>query len=344
MPEADGTFVWDSTTLVTVEVTAGNVRGLGYTYGDPVTARLIAHTLAPVIVGLDVLDVPRAWDALVRCVRNLGRPGLASLAISAIDVALWDAKAKLLDVSLARLLGMARSSVSIYGSGGFTSYTDAQLTAQLEEWRNEGVVRMKIKVGTEPDDDPRRIHLARETIGDRSELFVDANGAYTRKQALVLAGRFAEDGVGWFEEPVSSDDLDGLHLIRDRAPSGMAIAAGEYGFDPPYFRRMLSAGAVDVLQADATRCLGITGFLRVGALCEAFGLPLSAHCAPALHLALCCALPSIIHMEWFHDHARIESMLFDGAPTPHDGMLVPDLDRPGLGLELRRADAERFAA
>jgi L-alanine-DL-glutamate epimerase-like enolase superfamily enzyme len=123
----------------------------------------------------------------------------------------------------------------------------------------------------------------------------------------------------------------------------MEIAAGEYGYDLPYFRRMLEAEAVDVLQADATRCAGITGFLQVGALCDAFGISLSAHTAPSLHLAPCCALPRIRHIEYFHDHVRIEQMLFDGAQRPRgDGCLYPDLSRPGLGLELKRPDASRF--
>src|SRR5207249_4099561 len=120
------------------------------------------------------------------------------------------------------------------------------------------------------------------------------------------------------------------------------IAAGEYGYDLPYFRRMLEAQAVDVLQADATRCAGITGFLRVAALCEAYGIPLSAHTAPALHLHPCCAAAPVCHIEYFHDHARIETMLFDGAVQPVDGALAPDLSRPGLGLELKRPDAERY--
>jgi L-alanine-DL-glutamate epimerase-like enolase superfamily enzyme len=154
---------------------------------------------------------------------------------------------------------------------------------------------------------------------------------------------FTEYGVSWFEEPVSSDDLEGLRLLRDRAPAGMNITAGEYGYDLFYFRRMLDAGAVDVLQADATRCAGITGFLRVGALCQARPLPLSAHCGPSLHAHPCCAVAPVRHVEYFHDHARIEHLLFDGALTPVKGVLQPDLSRPGLGLEFKRADAERYA-
>jgi L-alanine-DL-glutamate epimerase-like enolase superfamily enzyme len=200
---------------------------------------------------------------------------------------------------------------------------------------------VKMKVGRDPAEDPRRVLAAREAIG-ATQLFVDANGAYARKQALALARQFAELDVRWFEEPVSSDDLAGLRLLRDQGPAGLDIAAGEYGYDPFYFRRMLEAGAVDVLQADATRCGGVSGFLAAHALADAHGLPLSAHCAPALHAHLGCALPRVRHLEYFHDHQRIEGMLFDGAPTPRDGQLAPDLTRPGLGLTLREADAQRF--
>jgi L-alanine-DL-glutamate epimerase-like enolase superfamily enzyme len=275
-------------------------------------------------------------------IRNLGRPGIASMAIAAVDTALWDLKARLLNLPLVTLLGAVRDSIPIYGSGGFTSYSLEQLQEQLGGWADQGIRMVKMKIGRNPAADVERVRRAREAIGREVELFVDANGAYTRKQALAFAEAFAAFGVTWFEEPVSSDDLEGLRLLRDRAPAGMAIAAGEYGYDLPYFQRMLDAGAVDVLQPDATRCAGITEFLRVGALCAAQSLPLSAHTAPTLHAHLCCALDQAIHVEYFYDYARIEHMLFDGALTPLDGALQPDRSRPGLGLELRRADAERY--
>ncbi len=344
LPEADGTFAWDRTTLVVVEATAGGVRSLGYTYADAATARLVKDSLAKVVVGRDALNVAGAWAAMVHAIRNLGRPGVASMAISAVDSALWDLKARLLGLPLVSLLGAVREGAPVYGSGGFTSYTLEQLQKQLGGWVSEGIPRVKMKIGTHPSDDLDRVRAAREAIGRDAELFVDANGAYSRKQALAFAEKFKSDyDVSWFEEPVSSDDLEGLRLMRDRAPAGMDIAAGEYGYDLFYFRRMLDAGAVDVLQADASRCGGVTGFLRAATLCEARPLPLSAHCAPSLHAHPACAAPALRHIEYFHDHARIEHMLFDGALTPSGGELRPDLSRPGMGLELKRADAARFA-
>jgi L-alanine-DL-glutamate epimerase-like enolase superfamily enzyme len=340
--ESDGTLSWDSTTLVLVELEAGGKQGLGYSYAHRSAAVLIDDKLADVVRGRDAFDIPATWRAMVDTVRNVGRPGIASTAISAVDVALWDLKAKLLGLPLAKLFGVYRGRVPVYGSGGFTSYDSARLTDQLRGWAEAGFSRVKMKVGTDPAADVGRVAAARKAIGEDTELFVDANGAYTRKQALEKAVHFREYGVSWFEEPVSSDDLAGLRLIRDRGPAGMAVSAGEYGYDPTYFRRMLEAGAVDVLQADATRCGGFTGFLDAAGLCRAFHVPLSSHTAPALHLHVACAAPPLVHMEYFHDHVRIEQMFFDGAASPHDGMLEPDWNRPGLGLEFRRGDAEPY--
>lgn len=342
-PESDGTLEWKKTTVVVVETSSADVHGVGFTYADVATAKLVESLLAGIIRGRDALDIAGSWAAMVDSIRNLGRPGISSMAIAAVDFSLWDLKAKLLGVPLAKLLGTVRDGVPIYGSGGFTSYSAEQLNAQLSGWAANGISRVKMKIGRHPSEDLERVRVARRAIGEHTELFVDANGAYTRKQALAFADRFREYGVSWFEEPVSSDDLEGLRLLRDRSPSGMDIAAGEYGYDLPYFRRMLDRGAVDVLQADATRCGGITGFLGVGALCEAQCIPLSAHTAPALHLAVSCAVRCLRHVEYFHDHVRIENMLFDGAVQPRSGVLYPDLARPGLGLELRRSDAQRYA-
>jgi L-alanine-DL-glutamate epimerase-like enolase superfamily enzyme len=342
-PEADGTAQWDRTTLVLVEARAGNATGLGYTYADLATAHFAHDHLVPLVAGRDPADVHALWVAMCQKVRNLGRPGVAAMAISAIDIAAWDLSAKLAGRPMFKLLGAARNAAPVYGSGGFTSYSDRQLRDQLGGWAKQGIPRVKMKIGTHPEQDLHRAQVAREAIGPDCELFVDANGAYSQKQALAFAERFVELGVTWFEEPVSSDDLDGLRLMRDRGPAGMDIAAGEYGYQPLYFRRMLEAGAVDVLQADATRCGGITGFLKAATMCESFGLPFSAHCAPALHLHPCCSTTANFrHLEYFHDHARIERMLFDGACEPANGELRPDPTRPGLGLEFKHQDAERF--
>jgi L-alanine-DL-glutamate epimerase-like enolase superfamily enzyme len=340
--ESDGTLEWTATTLVVVHVQADGQEGIGYTYADTATAHFVSEHLSNLVVHSDALDVPAVWQRMRAAVRNVGGTGVAAMAIAAVDTALWDLKAKLLGVPLVTLLGAVREEVDVYGSGGFTSYTTEQLCTQLTDWVGQGICRVKMKVGRDPLSDPERVRAARRAIGPQASLFVDANGAYTRKQALLLAERFAESLVSWFEEPVATADLEGFRLLRDRAPAGMNIAGGEYGYETTYFHSLLQNGAVDVLQADATRCCGISGLQQVNALCEAYNLPLSTHTAPALHLHVACALPRIVHVEYFFDHVRIEQMLLDGAVLPTAGALRPDLTRPGMGLELKDADAQRY--
>jgi L-alanine-DL-glutamate epimerase-like enolase superfamily enzyme len=341
-PESDGTAKWDSTTLILVELGAGKVSGLGYSYSHTCCVPLIRETLFPIINGKSPGSISALWNEMNSAVRNLGRHGIATAAVAAVEIALWDLKAKLLNLPLVKLLGPVRKNIPVYGSGGFTSYSDKQLRKQFENWISEGIAMVKMKIGREPDDDEARVKSARKAIGKKAQLFVDANGAFTHKQALVLAEQFSGQDVRWFEEPVSSDDLNGLNFLRDRSPAKIEIAAGEYNYDVWQAQRMLDARAVDVLQADATRC-GITGFLQMAELCDAFQIPLSAHTAPALHAHLCCAATRARHVEYFHDHVRIEQMFFDGATTKHkNGFLQPDLSQPGLGLEFKRNHAAKF--
>jgi L-alanine-DL-glutamate epimerase-like enolase superfamily enzyme len=339
-PESDGTLEWDSTTIVVVEASAGEERGLGYAYGHQAIAEMVGSALSPLVIGMDALAPPAAWAAMQREVRNFGRQGLCAMAISAVDIALWDLRAKLLGVSLADSLGRFREAIPAYGSGGFTSCTDAELAEQLRGWVERGCRRVKIKVGREPENDPARLAVAREAIGEEVGLMVDANGAFERRAAARWAQRYAEYGVSYFEEPVSSEDLEGLRWLRGAVPAGIEVAAGEYAWDLPELERL--AGCVDVLQADVTRCGGITNLLRADGICRAHNLPFSAHCAPQVSAHLCCAMERAVHVEYFHDHERVESMLFEGVLPLEQGRLRPDPARAGLGIELRRADAERF--
>ncbi len=341
-PEADGTFSWTSTTMILVILGAADEVGLGYTYADAATGMLVSSLLEKVVHGKDIFDHRAILQAMYHQVRNSGETGVTSMAISAIDNALWDLRARLLETPLVNLLGSVRPGIAVYGSGGFTSYSDSQLQSQLGGWAEQGFGRVKMKVGSNPKDDMRRVAVARQAIGEATELFVDANGAYTITQALALSHGFAENNVHWFEEPVSSDDLPGLCEMRSRAPIGMDIAAGEYGYTGWYFARMLQAQAVTVLQADATRCGGISGFLNAAALCWAANVPLSSHCGPSMHLHVCCAVPRAIHMEFFHDHARIERMFFEGFCEPVAGIMSPDRSRPGMGLALKEKDAAPY--
>jgi L-alanine-DL-glutamate epimerase-like enolase superfamily enzyme len=340
-PESDGTAEWAATTIVIAEARAAGVTGLGYAYVDAAAAVVIRDLLAAAIVGIDAFAIPQAMSRMLHVVRNHGRAGIAASAISAVDVALWDLKARLLGLPLAQLLGPARTEVPVYASGGFTSTSLDALAREIEGYAAAGHQRVKIKIGRDPRIDLDRVRVARKAAGPEIELMVDANGAYPRKLAITQAEAMHREGVVYFEEPVSSDDLEGLRFVRDHA--SMSIAAREYAYDAMYFRHMLAAGAVDILQADATRCLGVTGFLAADALCDAFGLPLSSHCAPSLHVHLGTAARRFLHLEQFHDHVRVEGLLFDGAPHMHAGTVTWNPARPGLGLELRRTEVKRHA-
>ena len=343
-PEADGTLTWDATTLVLVQVRCDGQVGTGWTYGSPACAEVVNGLVRPLLLGRGPLDTGAAWSAMVRALRNVGRPGIGGMALSAVDCALWDLKARLLGVPLHRLLGAVHESVPLYGSGGFTTYDDDELVDALAGWTGQGLSRVKIKVGESwggrPDRDLARTARSRDVVGSDVELFVDANGGYDVGQAVRMAGAFDELDVRWFEEPVSSDDLAGLATVRARARAD--VTAGEYGFDLAYLARMARSGAVDCLQVDVTRCGGITELLRVASAAAGCGLEVSGHCAPHQHVAALAAVPNLRHLEWFHDHVRIETMLFDGALTPERGGLVPSDDRPGHGLTWRPEVAEEF--
>ena len=342
LPEADGTIEWDSTVMILVSVTANGRTGIGYTYAHPAAGMVIQQTLKSLVIGKDVMQLPAITQAMTRAIRNNGTCGLSMMAVSAVDNALWDLKAKVLGLPLVSLLGQVKEDMPLYGSGGFTSYNNDELEKQLSKWAEQGIKAVKMKIGAHPEKDEGRVKAARNAIGNETGLFIDANGAYTAKQAVEKAHQFEKYNITWFEEPVSSDDLRGLNFVRHHAPANMHIAAGEYGYNLPYFESMLHAEAVDVLQGDATRCGGISGFLKAGVLCEAYIIPYSSHCAPAQHLHAALSLPAFHVAEYFSDHVRIENMFFDGVPQPVNGALRPDMSRFGIGLELKEADVKKF--
>jgi L-alanine-DL-glutamate epimerase-like enolase superfamily enzyme len=336
-PEADGTLQWDATTAVTVTLEAGGQSGVGWTYSGEGAASVIAEKLAGVLHDHDAFDVARGWDAMRRSCRNLGSKGLVMQAISAVDTAWWDLKARLLDVSLGALLGRCRDAVPIYGSGGFTTLDGVELRKQVEWWHSVGCPAMKIKIGeswgTRVERDLARVRQLREYAGERVQLMVDANGGYTLGQARRVGSALDELGVVWFEEPVSSDGLAAL-----RAALRCDVTAGEYASDVYEMRAL--APVVDCLQLDATRCGGYTGFLRGAALAQAHNLQVSAHCAPSLHACVAAAVPNLRHVEWFADHARLEPLLFDGIPDARDGALQVGDDRPGHGMSISKRAAD----
>jgi len=344
-PEADGTMAWDHTTLVVVQVTADGLVGTGWTYGSPVIDPLVRQTLASCVVGQDAVNTTSIWTAMVRSLRNIGRPGIGSMALSAVDCALWDLKARLLDIPLHRLLGSARNTVPLYGSGGFTTYDHDQLEAQLRGWvDDDGMRAVKIKIGESwghhLDRDLARVRETRSIVGDDVQVFVDANGGYTVGQAIRIAKQLDALDVRWFEEPVSSDNLAGLGAVRQHTTAD--LTAGEYGDSLNYYHRLCQADVLDCLQVDVTRCGGITELLRITAVAAAAQLDVSAHCAPYQHAAPMAAIPNLRHLEYFHDHTRIERLFFDGTAPPTHGELPLHPTSPGNGFTFKPETAQPF--
>ena len=340
--ESDGTLEWNSTTLALVQICADGIWGLGYTYCQHGVVPLIENLLQAHVAGQNILELPRIWGNLTTAVRNNGRQGFSAMAISAIDNALWDLKAKILKISMTDLLGRCREQVEVYGSGGFTSQTLPELQQQMQSWKSQGIRYFKMKVGTHPDQDARRVHFVRECIGPDNTLMVDANEAYDSVLALKLAEEFAKDQVSWFEQPVRATDLNAMHELRQRLPIGMRLTSGEYIYELAQVKNLLRMRSTDVIQLDVTRCQGVSGFLKAAAVCEAFDVSISSHCALALHVALGCALPGMLQLEYFYDHARIENLIFDGVPQVQNGFLKANSSALGFGLTLKADEIKRW--
>ncbi len=276
-----------------------------------------------------------------RACRNFGTRDLVMQAISAVDIALWDLKARLAGVSLCSLFGQVHREVPVYGSGGFTTLDHEQLAEQVAGWAEAGCAAMKIKIGEswgrEVGRDLDRVRQLRDLAGPQVELMVDANGGYARGQAVRVGHVLDELGVVWFEEPVSSDDQPGLGVVA--AALRADVAAGEYAADLDDVAGLCRV--VDCIQLDVTRCGGYTGWLRAATVAQSHHLDVSGHCAPSLHAQVAGAVPHLRHVEWFVDHARLEPLLVDGLPPVHGGALHPDPAAPGHGMTLR-PDVERY--
>ncbi|MGN6744424.1 MAG: enolase C-terminal domain-like protein [Amnibacterium sp.] len=342
-PETDGTAAWDATTVVTVTAEADGETGLGWSYTDPRAAGVVDGVLAPLVAGRDPDDLPELRHRMLAATRNMGATGVVASAISAVDIALWDLKARRHGLSIAQLVGRAHPSVPVYGSGGFTDYTDEHTAAELRGWLELGIRNVKIKIGASwgahPVRDLERIALARRVVGDDVGLFVDANGGYSVGEAIRAERAFRDLGVIWFEEPVSSDYP---HTMADVRRAALAdVAAGEYVWRLADAAALVTAGAVDCLQLDVTRCGGYSGWLEAAAYAGGHGLQVSGHCGQHLTAHIAAATPNARHLEYFIDHLRVDTALFDGLLPVEDGRLAPDPAVPGHGMRLA-ASAARF--
>ncbi|WP_433160461.1 L-talarate/galactarate dehydratase [Kribbella sp. CA-247076] len=304
--------------------------GIGFSYskraGGP-AQYAHAKEIAANLIGEDPSDIAKVYDKLLWAGASVGRSGVATQAIAAIDIALWDLKAKRADLPLAKLLGAHRDSVRAYNtSGGFLHAPIEEVKERASKSLADGIGGIKLKVG-QPDTriDLERVRAVREHLGDDVPLMVDANQQWDRPTALRFGRALEEFGLVWIEEPLDAYDAEGhAHLA---AALDTPIATGEMLSSVTEHVRLIDARAADIIQPDAPRIGGITPFLRLAALADHHGLQLAPHFAMEIHLHLAAAYPRepwVEHFEWLNP-------LFDERLETRDGrMIVPD--RPGLGF------------
>ncbi|GAA3546508.1 mandelate racemase/muconate lactonizing enzyme family protein [Nonomuraea rosea] len=307
-------------------------RGTGFSYskraGGP-AQYAHAKEVGANLIGQDPSDIGKVYDTLLWAGASVGRSGVATQALAAIDVALWDLKARRADLPLSKLLGSYRDSVRTYNtSGGFLHAPIEEVKARAGQSLADGIGGIKIKVG-QPDmkEDLRRLAAVREHLGDDVPLMVDANQQWDRASALRFGRRVEELGLVWIEEPLDAYDAEGHAQLA--AALDTPIATGEMLSSVAEHVRLIEARAADIIQPDAPRVGGITPFLRLATLADHAGLQLAPHFAMEIHLHLAAAYPRepwVEHFEWLNP-------LFNERLETRDGrMIVPD--RPGLGFTL----------
>lgn len=336
IPTIDPTAKGRSQLFVHIHTDEG-VIGLGMAPGLRAIREVIHENLSPILVGQDPFMIEKLWQDMFWRVRGFGRKGLAFQAIAAIDIALWDLKGKVLNQPIYRLLGPAHESVPIYGSGGWTNYSEAELVAEQTAYVERGIPRVKMKVaknfGQSEREDIERLAAVRDAVGDDVEIYVDANNGYKAKQAIKMSQIFEQFDVAWFEEPVLADDIPGLAQVSQATT--IPVATGEHEYTKYGFRDLLVAGAVDIVQPDVHRVTGITEWMKVAAMADAFNLPVAPHAVSLVHLHCAMATPNLKVVEVLGAEEQSNGVWWTEVPPyGDDGTWKPFADRPGLGLEI----------
>lgn len=321
------------------------LEGLGVGQASPGVRDVIDSALRHILIGQDPMNIEKLWSDMFWAVRGYGRRGLAFLAVSAVDIGLWDLKAKALGMPLYKLLGPYREAVPVYGSGGWTNYTVDELVAEMEGYVDQGIPRIKMKVGKDfgsaEREDIERVAAVRSAVGHDVALYIDANNGYYTKQAIYMAREFEEYQVGWYEEPVLADDIPGLAEIR-RATT-IPLASGEMEYTKYGFRDLITGGGADIVQPDVVRVGGVTEWMKVAHMAEAFNLQVAPHMAQLVHMHVCCAIPNLKAMEYANMYLAADEVWYTEFPTQKDGFLTPYHDKPGLGLELDPYSVEKWS-
>ena len=321
------------------------VEGLGIGQASPGVRQVVETGLKGVLIGQDPFHIERLWNDMFWQVRAYGRKGVAFCALSAVDIGLWDVKAKALGLPLYKLLGPYTESAPIYGSGGWTNLDPEDLVAEMMGYVEPGMNRVKMKVGKDfgrsEREDIQRLAAVRKAVGDDVAVYIDANNGYYPKQAIYMAREFEQFQVGWFEEPTLADDIPGLAEIR-RAID-IPVASGEHEYTKYGFRELIAGGGVDIAQPDVGRVGGVTEWMKAAHLAHAFNLPVAPHAVQLVHLHVCCATPNLKVVEYLVGAERVDQVWYTEFPEPKDGMWSPYPDRPGLGLELDPHAVEKYA-
>ena len=320
-------------------------EGLGIGQASPGVRQVIEADLKGLLIGQDPFNIEKLWNDMFWRVRGYGRKGVAFCALSAVDIGLWDLKAKALGLPLYKLLGPFTDSVPIYGSGGWTNLTQEELVAEMAGYVEQGIKRVKMKVGKDfgksEREDLQRLAAVRKTLGDDVAIYVDANNGYYSKQAIYMAKEFEQFQVGWFEEPVLADDIGGLAEIKHA--TSIPIATGEHEYTKHGFRELIAGGGVDIVQPDVGRVGGVTEWMKVAHMAHAFNLPVAPHAVQLVHLHLACATPNLKVVEYMNTSLEGDRVWYTEFPQPSGGMWSPFPDKPGLGLELDPYAVERWA-
>jgi L-alanine-DL-glutamate epimerase-like enolase superfamily enzyme len=326
---------------VVVEIHAGGVSGVGYTFAfrefDVAAVREVATHLAGVLVGSDADDVAALHRRMWAEINFSGPDGLATMAASALDIALWDVRARRRGVSMSRYLGAPPTARRMYGSGGSLALTEDELVEEATSFLEKGYTGYKFRVGSpDLDIDFERVHLVRKHVGPHFTLAVDANQAWSRGTAAAALARLSGLGLAWVEEPIAADDIEGLAELR--RGTTVPIAAGETIYGVNNLSELMRAGAIDLVQPDLMRCGGVTGLLQVAAVANSLRLSVAPHLYAEMNASLMAGIPTgtlIEHLDGWFEH------LFDGGPLKADGSIKPE-EVPGFGLALNRGAVETF--
>jgi len=338
--DAIQSFVSQETPIVRIFDTDGAV-GTGYSYtigsGGPAVVELIARTLAPALIGRNPAQIEKLWKELLFLTHATSVGAITSLALAAIDTALWDLRCVKASLPLHLLAGGAQDRVRLYTTeGGWLHLDKGALVEDALRAKESGFAGAKLKIGRPVHEDVDRLQAVRAAVGQGFEIFTDANQAFNVDEAVRRARRYEELDIGWLEEPLTADDLNGH--IRLCQSTSIPVAIGESLYSPLHFREYLQHDACSIVQVDVARIGGITPWLKTAHLAETFNVAVCPHFLMELHVALACAVPN---GRWLEYIPQLESLTTAGLEIS-EGYAVPS-PAPGLGIAWDFGKIERLS-